>query len=293
MKTEALTLEKIEKTAISFNLAFGTSTIVSGPKTKSYKFAFICFSLASVILALSIFYRNSSLIEILLLSFIALAFFVAGVYLLAIKYDGEYRDFMLKKFGVIAYESKYSRAKLEAYKTLWLQSHFMIRQESFLEVVENLEKAVRLGKKFKDESTTLGEKILNYIFMGRLYGSFFTLGFLSIAMNAFYKFLDYSESLKMRTNPFINDLPAYTLAGAIMAIYAAILFGLIALAWRASRDLYLERRKGKCSKHSLNLFVQTLLKRATLPIYDARALARVADKVPEPHQGHQKQTAAQ
>lgn len=274
---EMLTLEKIEKIAIQFNLAFGTSTVVSAPKTRSYKLAFISFTLTIFFLAISAINHDASPFFVLLSSLAAAAFEVIGIYLFASKYDQEYRQFMLRKCGVLSNESKFSYKNLEVYKTLWLKKHFKVPQESYLEIIENIDKTVTLGKRFKENSLALGEKTLGHIFSGRLFLRLFTLSFLSIALNVSFKFIDLSGELKMQIAPYLNKLPAYTIAGGVIAIYTAALFGLLALAWRAGRDLYLERRKGKCSKNSMNLFVQTLIKRATLPIYDARALARTTD----------------
>ncbi|MFG0324015.1 hypothetical protein ACF8EF_17055 [Pseudomonas sp. zjy_15] len=273
---EILTLEKIETVAMKYNLAFGPSTIASGPKTKTYKLA-IGFILLTVIFMVGSFAAQVADSKLTLpLCLVAATFELITLYLLARRYEPEYRQFMLKKHGILDNETTYSRSRLEDYKSAWLKRHINASEASYLEIVENLDKVITLSKSFKENALTLGESIINHIFSIKLFRGFFTLGFVGIAMNATFRILDNNESLKAQAAPYLHNLTAYTVTSIILAIYCAAVFGMVALAWRASRDFYLERRRGKCSKNSLNFFVQALLKRATLPIYDARLTIRAA-----------------
>lgn len=267
---ETLTLAKVETLAIKYNLIFGPSTIASGPKTRTYKLAISFILLTVVFMGISIATQVADSNLTLPLSLIAAIFELIALYLLARRYEPQYRQFMLKKYGILGNETNFSRSKLEDYKTVWLKRNIGASEASYLEIVENLSKVLEFSKGFKEHSRALGESILNHIFSIKMFRGFFTLGFIGIAMNATFRILDSNANLKAQATPYFHDLPAYTLAGLVLSIYCAVIFGMVAMAWRASRDFYLERRKGKCSKNTLNFFVQALLKRAILPIYDAR-----------------------
>lgn len=273
---ETLTLEKIETLAMRYNLIFGPSTIASGPKTKTYRLAIGFIFLTVILMGVSIAAQVADSNLTLPLSLTAAIFELIALYLLARRYEPQYRQFMLRKHCILGNESNFSKSKLEDYKTVWLKRNVNAPEASYLVIVENLNKVIGLSKSFKENALTLGENILNHIFSFKLFRGFFTLGFVGLAMNATFRILDNNESLKVQAAPYLHNLTAYTVTSIILTIYSVVVFGMVALAWRASRDFYLERRKGKCSKNTLNFFVQALLKRATLPIHDARLPMKAA-----------------
>ncbi|MBJ9977085.1 hypothetical protein IAE35_12135 [Pseudomonas sp. S75] len=269
----SFTLEEVKKIAISFNRVFGTSTIVSGPKTTTYKLSLTAFALTLILMLVAILTPAASSAFVLASNFTAAAFECIGIYLYAGRYERQYRDYMLRRSGVLSHEGRYEPSKLNLYKTLWLKKHFKVDQASYLEIVENLDKVISISRRFQNDSISKGEKIIDDLFSMRPYRSLFTLPFLGIALNLLYKLMEVNESLKTQVKLHLNDLPGYGLAALVVMVGLSMLVGLFALGWRLLRDLYLERRKGKCSRNSLNVFVQALLERAPLPIHETRAAA--------------------
>ncbi|KNX78054.1 hypothetical protein DA83_25015 [Pseudomonas sp. 250J] len=261
-----LTKTEVEKLAIRYARLFHGPTVSGGPKTREYWRAMFLFGCLAICAVIGVFVTALWPEYTLIPGLAALCLEGWALLLWVRTYEPQFREHVLRKEGVLRFSDAFEQSRMGDYKSTWLAANIPVDSGSYLEIAENLQKVRALSGSSRQSTRSRAERFIDYLLALKFARSIFTVGFAALAL----KIVDYVPLMK---DKLVNVMPAFLpkMGFALFFLFFALLIGALLVTWVcAILKRFLEVRYQRCSAESLDLFMQALLDRASLTVYDSR-----------------------